>query len=658
MNPSVQSSPTHPTSKTATTHPTPAHGATPLKAVCYLRVSSEGQLNGTSLSEQFAITHAKADALGAQVIGTYQDAAVSGGLYLTRPGIHQAIEQIETGQASVLIVSKLDRYSRDREHQTSIKKRVENAGGRLVLCDMDLDGSPEADLLHNVCGDFAQYERQLIRERTTKGKRRKALEGKMSSRKPHFGAYIVSKADVLVGNYPPGMDGQYILIEDEAATARQIFEMFAGGASLRKIGRHLEERGTKAPRGGVSWLPSTIRCIILNPAFKGEAAWGKKKRYTDEKRLEQGLSIYFSKRTAQTDWVYVPVPAIVPADLWERCQIQLAQNQGLYSGNPTRKNMLTGLLRCPLCCKSMMCQNKRKSRSRTKANGEVTTHNYRYNSYHCPDFAPRGAPECKCSNAKTTYNGRLMESLTLDAVLEVARQPHLVETAIAAYYDFQHKGEENRDHQRISKEIEKLRIKEDNIVNGHIRALEIGVGVSIYEDKLRAVSLERTTLESHLQDLEGRGAGQKVPDIQDEAGQLHRVLSAVEVALTASEAEIGNAAKHDLLAKVIDQIVPSEADREAIEIHFKGFGSQTVAPIRRHSPCPTSSMVTRKCGEVGPRNCHHNPRPSSTKAALSARGESDAAQRLKTLWRSRQASRAAPKSKSVASGQIATNISA
>lgn len=67
--------------------------------------------------------------LTAEIIAHHEDAGVSGAFYESRSGIQAAIRDIETGRADVLIVYNVSRLSRDREHQSAIKKRVELAGG-------------------------------------------------------------------------------------------------------------------------------------------------------------------------------------------------------------------------------------------------------------------------------------------------------------------------------------------------------------------------------------------------------------------------------------------------------------------------------------------------------------------------------------------------
>ena len=79
----------------------------------------------------------------------------SGALYHARPGIQAALRDLEAGKADTLIIANLSRFSRDREHQSTIKKRVEAAGARLVFCDMDFADTPEGDLAFGIMGTFA-----------------------------------------------------------------------------------------------------------------------------------------------------------------------------------------------------------------------------------------------------------------------------------------------------------------------------------------------------------------------------------------------------------------------------------------------------------------------------------------------------------------------
>src|SRR5579871_3629037 len=117
----------------------PMAGAMVQRAVLYRRVSTEEQVENTSLAEQLAACRRKAESINAQIVEEYADEGISGGLLTGRPGLQAAIKAIEDGVANVLIVYNLSRLSRDRRHQLIIKDAVETAGGRILFCDMQFD---------------------------------------------------------------------------------------------------------------------------------------------------------------------------------------------------------------------------------------------------------------------------------------------------------------------------------------------------------------------------------------------------------------------------------------------------------------------------------------------------------------------------------------
>jgi len=71
-----------------------------------------------------------------------------------RPGIQAALTNLEVGKAELLIIASLSRFSRDREHQSAIQKRVIAAGASLVFCDMPFEDTPEGDLALGMMGRY------------------------------------------------------------------------------------------------------------------------------------------------------------------------------------------------------------------------------------------------------------------------------------------------------------------------------------------------------------------------------------------------------------------------------------------------------------------------------------------------------------------------
>src|SRR5437764_821018 len=181
------------------------------KAIIYTRVSTGEQVEqGTSLEGQELACLRKAAEIKAQVVRTISDPGVSGGLFLTRPGIQDALRAIKNGDADTLVVAKLDRAGRDVDALREISRSIERAGGQLVFADgMNFDNSSTGRLLYTQMAGFAEFERAVIRERTSAGSRRAAEKGVQPQRNSPFGYHIVTKADVIRGEYPAGTEGTY-----------------------------------------------------------------------------------------------------------------------------------------------------------------------------------------------------------------------------------------------------------------------------------------------------------------------------------------------------------------------------------------------------------------------------------------------------------------
>jgi predicted site-specific integrase-resolvase len=126
-----------------------------LKAVIYSRVSTGVQAErGTSLEDQVAMCTREAEKIGAEVFAHYQDAGVSGALYLTRPGIQDALRAIEDKKANILIIHSVSRGGRMVEGVRAIASRLFHVGGRLFIAgrgEVGLEGTDKALLTMGKC---------------------------------------------------------------------------------------------------------------------------------------------------------------------------------------------------------------------------------------------------------------------------------------------------------------------------------------------------------------------------------------------------------------------------------------------------------------------------------------------------------------------------
>jgi beta-lactamase superfamily II metal-dependent hydrolase/DNA invertase Pin-like site-specific DNA recombinase len=548
----------------------------PRGAIIYTRVSTSEQADhGTSLTSQKDACETKAKQMGLPVVAIYEDAGISGSFLVGRPGMMAAIADITAGKADTLIVADMSRYSRDVEHQFRIKKEIELAGGRVVFCDCDFDDSPEGELNFAIQGGFKQYERKIIRKRTMLGRRTSAETFKRQPARgtPPFGYHIVQHADVIRGTYPADALGTYHLVPDEAKIVAEMFQRYAGGASLRSVAKWLAESGVSTARGGRYWAPKAVRQILMNPVHKGEPIFGKSEHRTDESRLEKGYRCPYVSRPAPEDrWVRLSAPAIVTVEIWNLCQERLLEGQGRSSGNPTRKHMLSSLIYCPVCGRKML--GKRKVRRRENVKTWEGTY------YHCIEYQKSQNTGGLVCNPKM-YNGKQAEDLIVRGIRDAAGHPDVVQSLWAAY-----RAEEVADFNEatctlLRKEIADLEAKERATAEAHVAAIQKNLSTAVYTTILGDLNEQRVLALSKLAGLEQKRKELTAAVGRDTEALYLEALADVDEALTADE--LTAAEKQQLFARIVEAIWPVE---EGYRIILRPFplGVQTVTRMLIESP--------------------------------------------------------------------------
>ncbi|MDQ4064014.1 MAG: recombinase family protein [Actinomycetota bacterium] len=144
------------------------------------------------------------------------------------------------------------------------------------------------------------------------------------------------------------------LDEYEAALVRQMFGWYLEqGATLGTIARRLMEGGIPTPTGKSTWSRSTIRGILKNPAYIGNA-YGHCTHLVPAKArrsplLPVGAGVT-DKRRPQEEWIPVPVPEVVGQETFDLVQEKLSHNQKSASrNNKSHQYLLKALISCGAC---------------------------------------------------------------------------------------------------------------------------------------------------------------------------------------------------------------------------------------------------------------------------------------------------------------------
>ena len=323
-----------------------------VRAALYARVSSEQQAEGGTIASQVAALEERLqrDGLTLDPELRFLDDGYSGST-LIRPALERLRDAVASGAIDRLYVYAPDRLARQFACQAVLVHEFQQAGVELVCVNRPVSGTPEDELLLQVQGVIAEYERAQILERSRRGKRHAARRGSVNvlTRAP-YGYRYVRKAE-------GGGVARYEVIPEQAQVVQQIFTWVAQErCSIRAVCRRLQRQGTPSPSGLARWETSTVAGMLHNSAYTGTARYGKTHVGPRRPRLrpprngaEQPRQPYATYASADGG-IPIPVPALVDEALVAAVAEQLAENRcRARQQRAGARYLLQGLLVCPDC---------------------------------------------------------------------------------------------------------------------------------------------------------------------------------------------------------------------------------------------------------------------------------------------------------------------
>jgi len=324
-----------------------------VRAAIYARVSSEQQAQAQTIASQIAVLkeRVKDDGLVLDQELCFIDDGYSGAS-LVRPALERLRDMAFLGAIDKLYVLCPDRFARNYAYQVLVIDELNACGVELVFTNHEIGDSPEAQLLLQMQGVIAEYERGKIMERCRRGKLHAARQGAVNvlAGAPYGYRYVTLKE----------ADGHahYEINLEQARVVRQIFQWVGQDRlSIGEVQRRLTKEAVPTATGKCWWDRTTIWGILKNPAYKGTAAYGKTRIGPRKPQLrpqrgdpEHPRRNYSTYNVSSDKWVYIPVPAIVSNSLFEVVQEQLEENRKRNrQGKRGAKHLLQGLLVCKSC---------------------------------------------------------------------------------------------------------------------------------------------------------------------------------------------------------------------------------------------------------------------------------------------------------------------
>jgi len=319
----------------------------------YARLSSEQQAEAKTIESQLAEIRARitADGFEQNSVLEFVDEGYSGST-LVRPALERLRDVAAAGGMDRLYVHCPDRFARNYAYQVLLLDELNQQGVEVIFLNRPLGQTPEDQLLLQVQGVIAEYERAKFLERSRRGKRHAAQEGRVGilCHAP-YGYRYVNKQE-------GGGEARFEIVFDEARIVQQVFAWVGQErCTINAVCRRLHQAGIRTQTGKEHWDHKTIWDMLKNPAYKGEAAFGKTRWLPVGPRLraprgrpEQSRRGYAGNDAPKAEWITIPVPALVEPALFEAVQEQLEENKR-RARIPEKgsRYLLQGLLVCAKC---------------------------------------------------------------------------------------------------------------------------------------------------------------------------------------------------------------------------------------------------------------------------------------------------------------------
>lgn len=322
-------------------------------AAIYARVSSERQREEGTVQSQLAGLRELAAERGLLIAEelVFCDEGLSGAT-LVRPALERLRDRAAEGAFEVLLCHTPDRLARRYAYQVLLLEELARSGVEVVFArGGERSGSPEDELLRQFQGMIAEYERAQIRERTRRGKLHRARTGHQAVMAgAPYGYRFVRKTEIT--------DGYWEIVDREAEVVREIFRRYTeDDCSIADLARWLTEQGIPTRTGKQVWDRSTVWGMLRNPAYRGQAAYGKTKvadRHGKPTRTTRARGERHGRRQSRVDepveqWLFIPVPPLVSDETFALAQQRLARNAQFAKRNTRAPGPLQGLVVCREC---------------------------------------------------------------------------------------------------------------------------------------------------------------------------------------------------------------------------------------------------------------------------------------------------------------------
>ncbi len=434
------------------------------RAVVYARFSSENQRD-ESIDAQVRAINEYCEKNDIQVVKIFTDRAKSA-TSANRPKFQEMIKFCEddTTEISMVIVHKLDRFSRDKYDSAMYKQKLKLKGIRVVSVLENLDNSPESLILESVIEGMAQYYSANLAREVSKGQKENAL------RALHNGG------DAPLG-YDVAFDKTYLVNEEEAQSVKIIFDRYISGYSYTNIIDELNSLGYKTKRGN-KFGKNSLHGILSNEKYTGVYVFNK----TQRKGVNGKRNGHKQKDEDEIIKIEGGMPRIIEKEVFQQAQ-EMMQKRKKAPGShkSTTFYLLTGLVRCGEC-------------------GHMYQGNKRYDSYKNMYVSYR----CGCRKQKRGCTNKEIKRDALEEFVLTELEKHILNDEVIPVLskklnkNLQDKNSSNEEMlNNLRDKLTKVNKEIENILN----AIMSGIINSMLKEKLDELEQVKLNLDLKINEL-------------------------------------------------------------------------------------------------------------------------------------------------------------
>lgn len=404
-----------------------------VNTVIYARYSSDNQRE-ESIEGQLRECKEYADKNNMTIVGTYIDRALSAKTD-DRPQFQKMIKDSNTHKFEIVLVWKLDRFSRNRYDSAFYKRKLSQNRVKVVSATEPISNAPEGIMLESLLEGMAEYYSAELAEKVTRGHKENALKGMFNGGVVPFG-YVIDE------------QMHYQIDPDKAPIVKEVFQRYADGEQIKDLCESLNARGIYTSYGR-PFTKSSFQNLLKNRRYLGEY------RYKD---------------------IVTPgaIPALVDPDVFEKVQKRSSQNKRAPARTKADEVfMLTTKAFCGECGAMVVGDS-----------GQSHT-GMRHYYYKCGRHKREGKSKCHLQAIRKEVLERFVIRLTARYVLRDDVIDKIADTVVS------YTAEENKTLPVMRAQLKEVNKK----INNLIAAIEQGIVTPTTQKRLNELEEQQNSLE-------------------------------------------------------------------------------------------------------------------------------------------------------------------